>query len=228
MKRFTITRIVDEPNSLGNELRRRREALGWTIKKACRETRLLPSYLEAIETDQLEALPEEPVRSNFVRSYIRALGNDPELVLLASVRLANSETRTTTHHKLPPRQVWFAPTHRHLKLAGLGLVLAVLVTYLGIQIQALREPPLLLVTTPTDRFVTDVPTIEVLGLTEPEARLLVNEEVIPKQTNGAFAAVIDLHRGTNIISIEAQRKHSKPRRIYRTVIFENAAQISRK
>lgn len=225
MSRFTVKR-VKQSSSLGRELRQRREACGWTLKKACRETQLLPSYLEAIETDRLAALPEEPARSNFVRAYIRALGNDPELMLLADVRLASSTAQATTHHKLPPQQVTFALTHRHLKLAGLGLVLVGLVTYLAIQIQTLREPPPLTVTAPRDRFVTDVPTIEVLGETNPEARVLVNEAVVLKQANGSFTAPIDLQRGTNIITIEAQRKHSKPNRIYRTVIFEGAPQLS--
>lgn len=225
MSRFTV-KSVAQSSSLGNELHKRRESMGWTLRKACRETRLLPSYIEAIEADQLESLPEEPVRSNFVRAYIRALGNDPEFTLLAGVRLASSGTHKTTHHKLPPKQVRFSPTHRHLKLAGLGLVLVALVAYLGTQIQALREPPALEVAAPEDRFVTDVPTIAVLGKTEPEARVLVNDAVILKQDDGTFAAPIDLERGTNIITIEAQRKHSKPHRIYRTVIFENSEQVS--
>lgn len=219
MSKFVVSRI-DAVNSLGTELRKRREALGWTLKKTCRETRLLPSYVEAIERDDLHKLPAEPVRSNFLRTYIRALGNDPELLLLADVRLASTSPREKTHHGLPPQQATFTFTHRHLKLAGLGLVLMALITYLALQIQALREPPPLEVTTPTDRFITDVPTIEVRGRTEPAARMLVNDEIILKQADGNFAAIIDLQRGTNIITIEAQRKHAKPNRIYRTIIFE--------
>lgn len=223
--KFVVSR-VDEPRPLGAELRRRREKLGWTLKKTCRETRLLPSYVEAIEQDRLHELPEEPVRSNLLRAYIRALGDDPELVLLADVRLASTAPREKTQHPLPPQQVTFTLTHRHLKLGGLGLVLVALVVYLGTQIQALREPPLLEVTAPADRFVTDVPTIEVRGKTEPEARILVNDEIILKQADGSFAAAIDLQRGTNIISIEAQRKHAKSNRIYRTVIFETTPPVN--
>ena len=66
---------------LGQYFRRAREARGWTLEQTAARTRILPEYLQAVEEDNYERLPEEVFAKGFVRSYARLLGlNESEIL----------------------------------------------------------------------------------------------------------------------------------------------------
>ncbi len=64
--------------SIGETLRAARERRGLTIAEASRLTRIAPRFLEALENDDLEALPAPVYARGFLRSYAAALGLDPD------------------------------------------------------------------------------------------------------------------------------------------------------
>jgi hypothetical protein len=63
---------------LGSQLRVAREAQGLTLEQAFKATRIKPSFLEAIEANQFQALPGPVQARGFVRSYANFLGLDGE------------------------------------------------------------------------------------------------------------------------------------------------------
>jgi cytoskeletal protein RodZ len=63
---------------IGSQLRTAREAKGLTLEQAFKATRIKTSYLEAIEANQLDALPGPVQARGFVRSYANYLGLDGE------------------------------------------------------------------------------------------------------------------------------------------------------
>lgn len=64
--------------SLGSYLKKQRESLGYTLKEVADQTRIRMYYLEAIEEDNLNALPSEPYAKGFVKAYAHFLGLEPE------------------------------------------------------------------------------------------------------------------------------------------------------
>ncbi len=211
-------KTIETVSSLGACLRREREARGWTMLKAATVTNIRETYLRAIEEDRLTDLPEEPVRRNFLKRYIAALGGDHRLYATAGTLLGDAPARLEPNH--PPTKVRFSLTPEHLKLCGLLVVVLALIGYLGFEAYTLVRPPELLVTAPVDGMLTGEPTIIIRGEVAPGARVFINEKPAPKDARGAFEAPVDLSRGVNIITIEARKKYSKPRTIYRTIIFE--------
>ena len=67
-------------SSLGSYLRKQRESLGYTLKEVSEETKIRIHYLEAIEEDDVGALPGEPYVKGFIKSYAQFLGLDPEKI----------------------------------------------------------------------------------------------------------------------------------------------------
>lgn len=63
---------------IGSQLRAAREAQGLTVEQAFKATRIKPSFLEAIEANQFQALPGTVQARGFVRSYANFLGLDGE------------------------------------------------------------------------------------------------------------------------------------------------------
>ncbi|MCY3727827.1 MAG: DUF4115 domain-containing protein [Nitrospira sp.] len=64
--------------SLGNKLQTARETQGLTLEQMSSRTRILESYLRALEADSLEQLPERVFTKGFVRAYARSLALDEE------------------------------------------------------------------------------------------------------------------------------------------------------
>lgn len=63
----------------GHTIRARREQLGWTIEAVAQATRIPVPYVQAIEADQLDALPPGPYAHAYVRALAVHLGVDPSL-----------------------------------------------------------------------------------------------------------------------------------------------------
>ena len=68
-------------DSLGGYFREEREAQGLTFEQLAVSTRVQESYLEALEEERFNLLPEKVFTKGFVRAYARALGLDEEEAL---------------------------------------------------------------------------------------------------------------------------------------------------
>lgn len=68
-------------SELGTLLVRAREARGLTLEDAERDTRISRRYLQALETEQFEAIPAPVYARGFLRSYSQYLGLDPQEAL---------------------------------------------------------------------------------------------------------------------------------------------------
>lgn len=66
---------------LGESLRKERELRGITLEDISTRTKVNVRFLEAIEDDDLSALPAKAFAKGFLRSYARVVGLDEELVL---------------------------------------------------------------------------------------------------------------------------------------------------
>jgi hypothetical protein len=62
--------------SLGQQLRRAREALGVTLREVSEQTRITMRHLEAIEADEYKHLPGGIFNKSFIKSYARAVRFD--------------------------------------------------------------------------------------------------------------------------------------------------------
>jgi cytoskeletal protein RodZ len=67
--------------SVGQFLRRQRQAKRMSIEEISRATRVPASSVERIEADRFDELPGEVFVRGFIRSYARAVGVAPEDVL---------------------------------------------------------------------------------------------------------------------------------------------------
>ena len=66
---------------IGAELRAAREAKGLTLATLAQRIRVQPRILEAIETNNLAAIPPKPFGRGFVRSYAKEVNLDPANVV---------------------------------------------------------------------------------------------------------------------------------------------------
>lgn len=72
---------VSPVSDLGGTLRATREALGLDLGEVARKLCLSPRQLEALEADDLHALPSPTFTRGFIRNYARLLNLDPDPLL---------------------------------------------------------------------------------------------------------------------------------------------------
>ncbi len=92
------------PNGLGSMLRTARERAGMTLEDVARLTSVRTSYLEALEAENLDDLPEDVYARNFVRLYARAVHVDANDALAAfSALRAARNPAPLAEEPTPPR-----------------------------------------------------------------------------------------------------------------------------
>ncbi|MDQ3806069.1 MAG: helix-turn-helix domain-containing protein, partial [Acidobacteriota bacterium] len=74
--------------SLGQQLRRAREARGVTLREISEQTRITMRHLEAIESDDYRHLPGGIFNKSFVKAYARQIGFDERAALELYARTA--------------------------------------------------------------------------------------------------------------------------------------------
>lgn len=89
------------PAGIGTKLRQAREAQGLSIENIAGQTRIQSRYLEAIEAENLDALPGLVFARNFVRQYAIALKLDPEPLLASLPKLDESRVQLPVPPKVP-------------------------------------------------------------------------------------------------------------------------------
>ncbi len=67
--------------SLGQALREEREVRNISLEEIASATKIVPRYLEALESDHLDRMPGGFFVKGIIRTYARAIGLDPEEVL---------------------------------------------------------------------------------------------------------------------------------------------------
>ncbi len=98
----------------GESLQKERELRGITLEDISAQTKVNVRFLEAIENDDLSALPAKAFAKGFLRSYARVVGLDEDLVLTNfeychhAIQPENASEYKAKHaaHKAPKRGVF--------------------------------------------------------------------------------------------------------------------------
>lgn len=111
---------------LGEKLRRAREAKGLSLEQAEEETKIIRSYLQALEDEEFERLPAPVYVKGFLRNYASYLGLDPQEILslysASTVPTPTTPTMTMLDEPLVPS---FQLPWRTLALTLLVVALAI-------------------------------------------------------------------------------------------------------
>lgn len=123
--------------SIGQELKKEREARGLSLKGISDSTRISLVYLEAIETDRLEVFPGEFFIKGVLRSYAKAVGLDEDQ-LVDRYRKAGLLSGGSPDSARRPGSTLRITRRQKLSLAGLAAIVLVIVTF---AVYFLIKPP---------------------------------------------------------------------------------------
>ena len=206
----------------GQILKEEREKQFYTLLDIEKITKIRVELLEALEQDDYKKLPPPTFVQGFIKNYGKFLKLDTEK-LLAIFR------REFSDRKNPPRilesfsspldkKINFTPK-KLISLVVIGLILVFFI-YLWFEYRFLVGPPSLSVISPLDQAVFESSTVLVLGKTDPEAKVSLNNQEVTVDSEGNFRQELRLSDGMTKIMITATSKFNKSAKIERTIYLK--------
>jgi len=223
MNDFVSSNIFHSHEYLAKELERARTEKTISIAKAAQKTGINQKYIVALETGQFNKLPAGVYVRKFLSEYALFLGLDVNEILEiydeAAGRKENEKTEKIFIKKTSKINYYFN-FPKILKGFFIFLTVFICVAYLGIYLRKIVLPPKLIIMQPIENLTTDKNLIEVVGSTEREAEIKINEETVLVNGSGNFSKEINLKDGLNVILISAKKKYSKTNEISKKIYVE--------
>ncbi len=208
-----------------------REQRGLSLKQLSQKTRIAVDYLKALEECRFEDLDHSTVyKKNFIKKYVAACGEDPKPFLdqFNTEELSYREKCKKHHPDVGCSKTSLTNLPSILRLAAIGVVVLGLLGYLGVHVHNILQPPELLLVSPTDGYITEENNVTIKGKTQPETKIMVNNEPIGNDEHGNFEQNITLSPGINTLVVSAENKHGKTTEEICHVIYKTDQRITRK
>lgn len=203
----------------GQILQTAREAKKYDAADVARITKIRPQFIAIIESDDYRQLPSGTVARGFIRNYAEFLGLNASQVLAVFRRdfVENQQGQIVPRGMVEPVGKATFWTPRTTLVVAVTLVFTLFGAYLVYQYRLLTGPPPLDWVVPVDHQEVHESSVEVSGLTDPEATITVNDQAVALEKGGRFLFRLSLTPGDNTITITATSKFGKTTTQTRTI-----------
>lgn len=197
--------------TLGEKLKKIRLGKNWTLHDASRHTKIASRYLEFLEKTQYDTFPGEVYIKNFIRTYSKTLGFNPDSALIQYAKEQHVIEQKKHNwffkeiEKLPILDKLLKPSV--IQKTIICLIILGVLSYLSFNIYRTVAPPSLIVVYPKQDIEIYAPFITVLGKSDAEATVFVNDKEVITKDDGTFKEQVILRYGLNRIIVSAKRKH---------------------
>jgi cytoskeletal protein RodZ len=210
--------------TLGEKFKKAREKKQMDLSKIEEITKIQTQYLIAIENGDYKKIPGEIYLKNFLKIYAKALNLDQKEIL----KLYQEEQKILfvdwrNNFNISPKiksKIRLLFVSNIFKKSLIGIFLIIFLFYILFEVKNIISPPKLIIQEPSDNLIISESTIKVAGKTDVNANVTINNQEIFKNADGSFNRIINLQSGLNLITISAQKKHSREIIKYRKIIVE--------
>lgn len=171
---------------------------GFTLKQVSELSGISMKYVESFAHGRFENLPPTP----YLHGYFVRLGAIMDFDAedwWQRVRGEDSIISSGKYDRLPPNRY---SVRRHRALVGFGILLVVIIAYVGFRASNILGEPQLTVISPGDNVSVTDGHILVAGSVKNADEVMINGEQIPLDNNG-FQKDLPLQPGLNTIEVKA-------------------------
>lgn len=204
--------------TIGSLIKEARTKKKISLTKLEEETKIKKEFLEALEVEAWDKLPEYPVVVGFVKSVSHAL-KVSEKNLVAVLR-RDYPPKTLDINPKPDVENKFVWSPRLTFLVGVGVVLVILLSYLTFQYKDFVSPPSLTVSEPREGQKVTERILTVSGKTDSDAVLTINNQPTTLDADGGFSVEIEIFEGTSEIEIKAKSRAGRETIVRRKIVPE--------
>lgn len=120
--------------------------------------------------------------------------------------------KTTTNFK---KSLTFSQV---MKKVFIYLIILIILSWLGLGIKKIISPPYLTIIQPSDNLIIKEDSLKIIGKTEKEAQVFINNQLVSYNKEGHFEETISLRPGLNELKISASRGEGRERVEWRRVM----------
>lgn len=191
--------------TLGEKLSEARSQKHINLDEAAKDLKVPFRYLENLEENNFSDLPDKNYLKNLLKNYCRYLKIDfTDSWLLAQSHSSFSKKKTDEVKK----KYFIAWPKLTKRLILFFLALAILIFWV-VKVQQIFSPPFLEISYPKDGSIVSSQQITLVGRSEKEVELVINNQEIFVDENGNFETLVDLQNGLNLIKITAKKRYSR-------------------
>lgn len=207
--------------TVGQILKEERESKFYTLEEVEKSTKIRKELLEALEEGDYDKLPPTTFIQGFIKNYAHFLKIDAQKLLAVFRReygLKDNEVMEAFSNPTPKRVLKVTPAR---VIGGvISLVILSFFIYLWVQYRDLVGAPNLQISSPQDQQVIEMSEVEVSGKTDPDAKILINNQEVSVGDSGEFKEVVQLSSPVNKVTIESTSKFNKKTTVERTVYLK--------
>lgn len=218
MINFTPKRLPRE-ETWGSKLRQARLAKSLRIEDLARSLGIRREYLEALEEENYDRLPSGLYGKSFLKKYALRLGFRAKDIAAYLENIETGSPDDPFSQKIVKKNK-FIIFPRLIRNFIFGAAVIACLLYLSVYARRVVMPPELLIIAPADNLLIQESAYTVIGQTEPEAEVQINEAIVLSNDRGRFSQAVNLKKGINTLTISAKKKYSRPRIEVKQILVE--------
>lgn len=211
--------------TVGKLLKSQRKRKKLTLDDVTDATKVHRKYLKALESDDCSIFSNKIHATGFLKLYAEYLELDVNQVLAFWRREFEGDFDKKAINN--SKKISFAGIENSKLLITPGVIFAVLISvvivgffgYLFVQYNQYSGAPSLYIYNPSDNQVVSEDLLDVLGKTERDSVLFINNQRVVLNTDGSFATSLKLSEGLNTLSFSAVNKLGKETEQVKTIIY---------
>ncbi|MBU4360584.1 helix-turn-helix domain-containing protein [Patescibacteria group bacterium] len=219
MKKIFKSKKIKKNNNIGEILKNARYKTGLSLKLVAKHINLNAKYLEAMEKGEWHKLPGEIYAKNFLKKYHAFLQSKTQPFKIDYSKIFFSSKPKIEFHKKTFSHDFLNLPHS-LKIIILIIISLIAATYIVWQVSQITRAPEILLIYPEQDLALLENSITLVGQTEAEVKLKINNSEIFLDENNNFSHQIDLLPGLNLIKITGKKKYSRTKIIERKIVFD--------
>lgn len=209
--------------SIGDILKAQRQKRKLTIENINKAIKVHPKYVTALEENDYSVFDGKVHAKGFLKLYAEFLGLDVEEMLAIWRREYEADfdkvNKSLDYSFKPIEPVKFVVTPGIVLISVFLVLILGFFGYLFYQYKSFNGAPNLQITHPAHNQPLEVNIVDVIGKTDLDAQVYVNNQRVMLDKEGNFATSVSLNEGLNTLSIMAVNKLDKKTEDVRTVIY---------
>jgi cytoskeletal protein RodZ len=186
-----------------------------SIKKLEDATKIKAEFIESIEKNKWQALPTFSTILGFVKTLSSALGIDPKMAVAVLKRdYPPKKLNINPKPDVSSRFVW---NPKFTFAIGIGVVVLIILGYLGFQYKKFVSPPSLSVDSPKENQIISGDSVLVFGTTDGDVKLTIDNQPVLVGDSGKFSTSIQITASTTEIDIIATSRSGKMNEVKRKI-----------
>lgn len=193
--------------TVGQILKQKRSEMKISLVELEKRTKIKKEFIQKIENEDWNNLPEFPIVSGFVKNIANYL------------ELSSSNVNAILRRDYPPKSLSISPkpdidnkfiwSPKLTFVISISFVVLLVLGYLGYEYKKFISPPDITITSPKENQLVQNTSVKIEGKTTTDVTLSVNNQPVIIDQNGEFITELAITKETKILNFKVISRSGK-------------------